>query len=103
MEIPVIKHALLVLLLISGPASTVVAARAAERTITLSIPAMDCAACPCIVEQTIRRLNGVQAVGATLEDRAATVIFDDAIVSVDAITQATLEVGYEAILIEPAS
>ena len=78
-------------------------ALAAERTITLSIPTMDCAACPYIVEQTVGKLNGVKAIEATLESRTAVVTFDDAVTSVDAIIKASLDIGYEAILVEPAS
>lgn len=96
------KHALFILSLAAGLIAGM-AAQAAERTITLSIPAMDCASCPYIIKQTIGRLDGVRAVEATLADRIATVTFDDAITDVEAITRATLDVGYEAVLIGPAS
>jgi len=96
------KYAPLVLVLFAGLGSAT-AAQAAEQTITLSIPAMDCEACPYIIEQTIGRLLGVWSVEATLEDRTAAVTFDDAIVTVAAIIGATLAVGYEATPIEPAT
>ncbi len=72
------------------------AAFAAEQTVTLSVPGMTCASCPFIVESAISGVNGVQAVETSLEARTATVTFDNAVTTVDAITSATLSAGYES-------
>ena len=47
-----------------------------------------------MVEIAISDVEGVNAVEATLEDRTATVTFDDAETSVDAIREATASIGY---------
>lgn len=71
-------------------------ASAAEQTVTLSVPGMTCASCPYIVESAISGVEGVQAVETSLESRTATVTFDDAATTVEAITGATLNAGYES-------
>lgn len=69
---------------------------AAEQTIKLSVPGMTCASCPFIVKSAISAVIGVKSVEATLEELSATVTFDDTVASIDAITQATRDVGYES-------
>lgn len=72
---------------------------AAEQTIKLSVPSMTCASCPYIVKQAISAIKGVLIVEATLEDLSATVTFEDTVASIEAITQATRDVGYESSVI----
>lgn len=72
---------------------------AAEQTVKLSVPGMTCASCPYIVKQAISAIKGVKSVEATLEDRSATVTFEDTVASIDAITQATKNAGYESSVI----
>ena len=79
------------------------AALAAEKTVKLSVPGMYCASCPFIVKSSISAVDGVLSVETILEDRTATVTFDDAITSLEAITTATANVGYESSLLEVAS
>lgn len=76
---------------------------AAEQTIKLSVPGMTCASCPFIIKKAISEIKGVKLVEATLEDRTATVTFDDTVVSIKAITQATMNVGYESSVIGSAN
>lgn len=78
-------------------------ATAAEKTVRLSVPDMFCASCPFIVKTAISRVNGVLSVEARLDDRTALVTFDDAITSLEAITKATTDVGYESSLLEAAA
>ena len=78
-------------------------ALAGEQTIKLSIPGMNCASCPYIVETSISAVDGVKTVEAVLDDRTATVVFDDAIASVEAITEATAGVGYDSSVLEQVS
>lgn len=75
-------------------------APAGERTIELSVPGMNCASCPYIVERAILAVEGVGTVEASLENRSATVTFDDAVTSTEAITRATADYGYPATVVE---
>ena len=73
---------------------------AAEQIATLSVPGMNCASCPYIIKSAISEVDGVKEVSATFETRTATVVFDDAVTSVEAIQQATADVGYPSSVIE---
>ena len=67
---------------------------AAQKTVVLSVPGMNCAACPITVRKALGRVSGVQAVKATLEPPEAIVTFDDAKASVEQLTEATKNAGY---------
>lgn len=67
---------------------------AAQRTVVLSVPSMNCAACPITVRKALEKVSGVQTVKATLEPPEAVVTFDDAKTSVDQLTEATRQAGY---------
>jgi mercuric ion binding protein len=66
----------------------------AQRTVTLSIPFMDCAACPITVKHALTKLDGVKAVSSNLDKRQTTVTFDDAKVTSALITQTTKDAGF---------
>ena len=70
------------------------AAMAAERTITLAVKNMDCAACPSIVKGSLEAVPGVAKVGVSYKDKTATVIYDDAKANVNQLTSATTKAGY---------
>ena len=72
---------------------------AAEQTIKLSVPGMYCESCPYIIKKAISAIEGVKIVEATIEDRSATVTFEDTVATIEAITQATRDVGYESSVI----
>ena len=72
---------------------------AAEQIVKLSVPGMTCASCPFIIKKAVSAINGVKLVETALEDRSATVTFDDTVASIDAITKATKDVGYESSVI----
>ena len=76
------------------------AAMAAEKTIKLSVPGMTCASCPYIVKQAISAVDGIKTVDATMEDRSATVTFEDTMTNVDAIRKATANIGYPSTVFE---
>ncbi len=76
---------------------------AAEQTIKLAVPGMTCASCPFIVKEAISRVDGIKTVEATMDDRSATVTFDDQITNLEEITQATANVGYPSSLFVNAS
>lgn len=73
---------------------------AAEQTIKLSVPDMTCVSCPYMVKQAISAVDGIKAVEATMEDRSATVTFEDTVTSIEAIQQATANIGYPSSLYE---
>jgi len=76
---------------------------AAEQTVKLSVPGMTCASCPYIVKAAIEMLDGIKTVEATMDDRSATVVYDDAVTNLAEIQQATADVGYESSLFKTAS
>jgi mercuric ion binding protein len=69
-------------------------ASAAERTVTLTVDGMYCAACPYIVRKSLAGVPGVGHVEVSFEAGTATVTFDDATASVEALTDATGKAGY---------
>ena len=69
-------------------------AAAAQKTVVLSVPSMNCATCPITVRKALEKVDGVQKVKATLEPPEAVVTFDDAITSVEKLTEATRQAGY---------
>ncbi len=76
------------------------ASLAAEKVVKLSVPGMNCASCPYMVKQAISMVDGIKAVEATMEDRSATVTFDDAITNVGEIQQATADIGYPSSVVQ---
>ncbi|WP_303285482.1 mercury resistance system periplasmic binding protein MerP [Marinobacter sp. SS8-8] len=76
-------------------------ALAAQQTVTLSVPGMTCSACPITVKAALNQVEGVSSVDVRYEERDATVTFDDAKTSVEALTQATTNAGYPSTLKQP--
>ncbi len=74
-------------------------ALAAEQTVKLSVPGMYCASCPYMVKKAISAVQGVKAVQAEIEDRSATVKFDDVVTNTAAIRKATADIGYPSTVI----
>ena len=70
------------------------AVMAADRTITLAVNNMDCAACPTIVKGSLEAVPGVAKVAVSFKDKTATVIYDDAKANVNQLTSATTKAGY---------
>ncbi len=69
-------------------------AYAAERTVTLAVQHMTCAACPRIVKASLQAVPGVTNVVVSAEDKTAVVTFDDSKAEVDALVKATANAGY---------
>ncbi len=69
-------------------------ASAAERTVTLAVQNMYCAACPYTVRASLKAVPGVEQVVVSLQQKTATVTYDDAETSVKALTAATTSAGY---------
>jgi periplasmic mercuric ion binding protein len=74
-------------------------ALAGERAVSLSVPGMNCASCPYVVQAAISGVEGVQSVTADANARTAQVVFEDAVTSVDTILAATRNAGYPASVI----
>lgn len=73
---------------------------AAEKTVLLSVPDMNCPSCPYMIEQSISFVEGVQSANAELKTRTCSVTFDDAVASLEDILGATADIGYRSTLIE---
>ena len=70
------------------------AAVAGDKTVTLAVNNMDCAACPSIVKGSLEAVPGVAKVAVSFKDKTATVIYDDAKANVNQLTSATTRAGY---------
>jgi mercuric ion binding protein len=73
------------------------ATMAADRTITLAVNNMDCAACPAIVKGSLEAVPGVAKVAVSFKDKTATIIYDDAKADVNQLTSATTKAGYPSV------
>lgn len=69
---------------------------AAQKTVTLGVPGMTCAACPITVKKAITGVAGVSKTEVDYDKRQAVVTYDDARASVDQIMKATANAGYPA-------
>lgn len=67
---------------------------AESRTVTLSVPGMNCELCPITIKKAISKVPGVSHVEASYEKKQAVVSFDDSKTTVDALTKATANAGY---------
>ena len=70
------------------------AASAADRTVTLAVDNMYCAACPYIVKQSLAKVSGVANVAVSFGQKTATVTYDDEKTTTDALISATTLAGY---------
>ena len=68
--------------------------QAAEKTVTLAVKNMYCAACPSIVKGSLEAVPGVAKVAVSYKDKTATIVYDDAKADVDQLTSATTRAGY---------
>jgi mercuric ion binding protein len=69
---------------------------AATQTVKLSVPGMTCAACPITVKKALSKVDGVRKADANFDKREAVVVFDDAKTSVQKLTKATADAGYQS-------
>jgi len=67
---------------------------AATQTVTLSVPDMNCPACPITVKKALSKVAGVGKVNVNFEKREATVVFDDTKTAIGKLTKATEMAGY---------
>ena len=69
-------------------------ALAGMKTVTLSVPGMNCDLCPITIKKAISRVPGVTSVETSYEKKEAVVTFDDSKTSIEALTKATANAGY---------
>jgi mercuric ion binding protein len=86
------KFLLIACVVLSAAAS--ISAMAAQKSVVLSVPSMNCSACPITVAKALRKVPGVAKVKATLEPPEAAVVFDDSTTSVEKLMEATRNAGY---------
>jgi periplasmic mercuric ion binding protein len=73
---------------------------AAERTVKLTVENMNCISCPYIVKNSLRSVQGVSHAEVSYEEKVATIIFDDKLTTVTALTEATAKAGFPSFLIK---
>lgn len=71
---------------------------AATQTVTLSVPDMNCPACPFTVKKALSKVEGVGKIDVSLEKHEAVVAFDDSKATIKQLTEATEAAGYPATL-----
>lgn len=77
---------------------------ASEKTVTLAVKNMYCAACPHIVKASLEAIPGVAKVTVSFGEKTAVVTYDDVRTDVRALTTATTNAGYPSVLkISPKS
>ena len=68
------------------------------KTVTLSVPGMNCSACPITIKKALQKVEGVDKVAVTFEPKEAVVTFDDAKTTVGKLTESTTKAGYPSTL-----
>jgi mercuric ion binding protein len=69
-------------------------ALAADKTVTLTVQNMYCAACPHTVRASLEAVPGVSRVAVSYKDKTAVVTYDDMKADVPMLTAATTKAGY---------
>lgn len=67
---------------------------AAEQSVILSIPGMDCPVCPITIKKSLQKVAGVKAVDVSYESKTAAVTFNDQLSGLADLLKATENVGY---------
>jgi mercuric ion binding protein len=79
------------------------AAQAQLRTASFAVDNMTCATCPITVRTAMSRVDGVRSVEVDFASKRATVSYDPARATPEAIALASTNAGYPARLVTPAS
>lgn len=67
-----------------------------EQTVTFDVPGMTCALCPVTVRKAMEGVAGVKSVTVDFDARTATVVFNPAKTTIEAIGAASAYAGYPA-------
>lgn len=73
---------------------------AAQKTVTLAVAGMTCAACPITVKKALTQVNGVTRADVDFNKRQVLVSFDDVKTNLRQLTQATTQAGFPSTLKE---
>jgi len=73
-------------------------ASAAEKTVTLDVPGMNCNFCPITISKALKKVDGVIEAKSSFDTKTATVTFDEEKTSVKTLTEATASAGYPSTL-----
>ncbi len=76
---------------------------ATERSVTLDVQNMTCAACPITVKKSLANIEGVSQVTISYADKTAEVSYNDALTTPDTLTDATTNAGYPSTVQEDKS
>jgi len=71
-----------------------VAMAAENKTVTLDVPGMTCKFCPITIRKALEKVPGVTEAKADYDSKTATVTYDPDKTNVEALTEATANVGY---------
>jgi copper chaperone CopZ len=82
--------------LTAGPSSTQSGEKVQVKTVVIPVQGMACVACAATVKRTLKALEGVSQVEASLERRAAQVSYVPEKVSADRLVAAINQAGYRA-------
>lgn len=77
--------------------------QAQARTASFTIDNMTCATCPITVRTAMSRVDGVRSVSVDFASKRATVTYDPARATTEAIAAASTNAGYPAHLVTPAT
>ncbi len=67
---------------------------ATEQTVVLAVENMTCAVCPITVKKSLQKVDGVEVVKVSFDDKEARVTFDDEKTTVTALITATTNAGF---------
>ncbi|OIQ98130.1 mercuric transport protein periplasmic component precursor [mine drainage metagenome] len=79
---------------------TVSPAFAASKTVTLSVPTMDCEVCPITVKKALNKVKGVTRIDVNPEKQIVVATFDDTQTNAAALTETTKNAGYPSQVVE---
>jgi len=71
-------------------------ALAGQRSTVLDVENMTCALCPITVSKALKSVDGVTSVKVNMDDKTATVMYDDAVADLTEIADASTFAGYPA-------
>ncbi len=90
------KNLILLSMLVASSAPVM----AAQKTVTLAVSGMTCAACPIAVKKALTQVNGVTRADVNFGKKQVLVNFDDDKTNVQQLTQATTQAGFPSTLRE---
>lgn len=74
------------------------AARAEERTVTLTVENMTCSLCPATVRKALQAVDGVHETNISLEEKKAVITFDDDQTDIETLITTTTNAGFPSAL-----